>query len=271
MVDEPLIAEQQPAAEEPLRAEPPRRRRINLVNEDRRAPSRSAVTQQIDERPLAPGRVVVGALLLGSCVAFLPSWDGLSDYEMMRSLGGSGLAASVRGVPGLGKAALSVAAGILLARALYRPGLSVRRRANWSARRLIFGIGVLLTVGYLAWSAVSTALTRSQAVNFWKVCETWQPTALDKRLMEYDEKNPHLRRPPAFDGPNLPNGDPCVLESERRSIHQEGTLSDGIRQIQGRFPKDRQRVLQASLGVLFALVLSGWLLRPARRSPVKSD
>jgi hypothetical protein len=228
------------------------------------------VTQRIDERPLAPGRVAAGALLLGLCVAFLPSWDGLSEYEMMRALGGSGLAVTVRGIPGLGKAALSVAAGILLARALHRPGLSVRRRANWSARRLIFGIGVLATVAYLAWTAVSTALTRSQAVNFWKVCETWQPTALDKRLMAYDEQNPHLRRAPAFDGPNLPNGDPCVLESERRSIHQEGTLRDGVRQILDRFPRDRQRVIQASLGVLFALALSGWLLRPARRSPVKS-
>ena len=225
----------------------------------------------IVERPLAPKRVVVGALLLGLCVAFLPSWDGLSYYDMMRGLGGARLAASVRGIPGLGKAAIAAVVGIVIASALAGSKLSARRRANWSPRRLIVIIGALVTLIYLVATAASTALARSQAVNFWKVCETWQPTALDKRLMAYDEQNPHQRRPPAFGGPALPNGDPCVPQSEQRSIDQEGTLGDGVRQILDRFPKDRQRVIHASLGVLLALVLSAWLLRPPRRSLVQSN
>jgi quinol-cytochrome oxidoreductase complex cytochrome b subunit len=119
----------------------------------------------INERPLTPKRVIVGALLLGLCVAFLPTWDGLSYYDTMHAAAGTGLVKGARASAGLAKVVIAAGLAVSLARALAGAALSARRRANRSPRRLIFGVGVVVTLVYLGVAAATMTLSRERALH----------------------------------------------------------------------------------------------------------
>lgn len=206
--------------------------------------------------PVPDKRVLITAVVL-MCLAFalLPVWDGISQFRMLSALAGSGLGRN-EPVP----VPVSMVAYPIAAIAL---GWTIVRKATSSPRwaQVLFYIGAALGIVYALTTAVETAVTRSHAIDSWLVCETQQYPGGGAGYVS------RFQRKPAFDGPHLPNGDPCTMAAEDRYAHRkeypDGNVADGLVQIWKRFPKDRARVIGGSVLVMVAAALGTVMMRKA--------
>jgi hypothetical protein len=152
-----------------------------------------------------------------------------------------------------------IAAAVLLARTL---------AVSPYAARGVFGVALLASLGYLSLTAWETALDRSRRIDTFAVCETM--VGLDGEVVVLDAEALRYR----FEGPHLPNGQPCTSIIEDRATHRAeypgGSFRDGMIQISRHFPDDRKRFFSIPLITLVLLVISGVIVARAARLPGRS-
>lgn len=197
------------------------------------------------------------AALLGAAVAVLPIFDALGSHAVASAFSGAlGGASAPAPVGAFLYAGLGVVVAIAFARAW--------RRVDGPAS-VILAAAVVFTLGYAVYTAHGAALSRSRQVDDFNYCE-WPGSSPRSRDVWVSD----IKSKPRFDGPHLPNGDPCVKSDEHRDIHvqqhPEGSFADGMAQMWIRFSGDRIRHIVGPVGVLVALlIVLGWMVRSRRQ------
>jgi uncharacterized membrane protein SirB2 len=195
-------------------------------------------------------RLTMGAFLLAVAIVAIPLIDNLGLLEVYSA------ASKAFGRPiGSKSPVLTIIVAVSLAILAFRWTRSPGKRR----RRLSFFILAAVVACLTVYSTAKLALKRGNAVLFWEVCETWEPSETQLKLMEYGP------RESPFEGPHLPTGAPCTSQEEGLSIHDDVSVMDGLRQIAKRFPKDRARAFYVPPINLLLLLVSGILIVGCKR------
>ncbi|MBI3204937.1 MAG: hypothetical protein HYZ29_25595 [Myxococcales bacterium] len=207
------------------------------------------------------------ALLVFAMIALFPAWDAL-----LTSTSVGALSAAVRGATGTQAptVALWFAAGALGTALILRQLMA----SSPYGARAVFLLAALAVLAYAVPRTYEQARYRSSLVDAWPVCETGLDH--DGNLPSADDVYRGV-----YDGPRLPEGEPCTRVAERRDQHEalapRGDFSDGIVQIASRFPDDRRRVLWGWGALSLIAVAAGLLVfraagppdEPASETPVE--